>query len=223
MSSNTPVDIYRCRRMTVASRWLRKTVYTLLWDIGRCLHRLYRPSHFQAVDTDCCYLLKEEMVDKHNYIVHTTLNVGVNIAVVEWNQWRAITCAERHAFTCGTDGFLAFCPCLLILAVLAARAVSVTAETHQSLHYSSPGASDLTDDLPALYIFSELALWRTTEVIIEMEEPWIAVFPFFYSGVPTDFTVSLLEAHRSLELQRLSNRSLAAIGETLWGINTFES
>lgn len=53
----------------------------------------------------------------------------MSIAVPQSDQQEAITCAGRHAFTGGTDGLLAPCSCQLKLAILTAKAVSVTVET----------------------------------------------------------------------------------------------
>lgn len=66
-------------------------------------------------------------------------------------------------------------------------------------------------------MFFEFAFRCAAEVVVEVKEPWVTLLPILHSGVSAYFAVPLLEAHRSLETQRLPNRYLAAVGETLQG------
>lgn len=63
----------------------------------------------------------------------------------------------------------------------------------------------------------EFAIRCAAAVVAEVKEPGVTVLPFLHPGISTYFAVPLLEARRSLETQRLSNRYLAAVGETLQG------
>lgn len=63
----------------------------------------------------------------------------------------------------------------------------------------------------------EFAVRCAAGVVAEVQEPWVALLPILHPGVPTYFTVPLLEAHRSLEAQSLPHRYLAAVGESLRG------
>lgn len=69
--------------------------------------------------------------------------------------------------------------------------------------------------IPALSAASEFAVRRAAGVVVDVEQPGVALLPFLHSGVPTYLAVPLLEAHGSLETQRLSYRDLTAVGETL--------
>ena len=67
------------------------------------------------------------------------------------------------------------------------------------------------DLIPALCAAFKFAVGRAADVVVEVEQPGVALLPFLHSGVPTHLTVPLLEAQRSLESQRLCNRGLAAV------------
>lgn len=45
----------------------------------------------------------------------------------------------------------------------------------------------------------EFAVRRAAGVVVEVEEPRVALLPFLHSGVTAHLTVPLLEAHGSLE------------------------
>ena len=70
--------------------------------------------------------------------------------------------------------------------------------------------------VPALRIGFELALGRAAGVVVEVQQPRVAVLPFLHARVSAYLAVALLEALVSLEAQRLPDGGLAAAGEVLW-------
>lgn len=69
--------------------------------------------------------------------------------------------------------------------------------------------------VPALHVGFEFAVGRAAGVVVEVEEARVALLAFLHPGVAAHFAVPLLEAHGSLETQRLPHRDLAAGGEAL--------
>lgn len=82
---------------------------------------------------------------------------------------------------------------------------------------SSWESARLATSVPALRTFFEFAFRRAAGVVVEVEEPGVALLPVLHSGVAAHFAVPLREALGSLEAQRLPHRYLAAVGETLQG------
>ena len=65
--------------------------------------------------------------------------------------------------------------------------------------------------VPALSAPSELALSGAARVVVEVEQAGVTVLPLLHPGVPTHLAVPLLEAHWSLEAERLPYGGLAAV------------